>query len=191
VSGTRLVLVGVALNAAFFAGVSYLLTRGDILEVQRATLWLIGSVHAADWDDVRLLGVAVLLLVPASIALGRQFDALQLGDDLARGLGARVERIRLAMVLIAVALAAIAVSVAGPVGFVAFIAPHIARRTAGTSGAGVLPAAAAIGGLLVLASDLVAQRMPAALPVGIVTSILGAPYFLLLLRRADRLGTAA
>ena len=191
VSSTRLVLVGVALNATFFAGVSYLLARGDILEVQRATLWLIGSVHSAGWADVRLMGAAVLLLVPAAIVLGRHLDALQLGDDLARGLGARVERIRLALILIAVALAASAVSVVGPIAFVAFIAPHIARRTAGTSGAGILPAAAAIGGLLVLASDLLAQRMPTPLPAGIVTSILGAPYFLLLLRRAERLGQAA
>jgi len=104
----------------------------------------------------------------------------------------RVERARLGLVVVAVVLAALAVAVAGPVGFVAFIAPHIARRLADTSGAGALPASAAVGALLVLASDLAAQRLfaPASLPVGIVTALLGAPYFLYLLQRANRLGRA-
>jgi iron complex transport system permease protein len=190
VSTYRLVLVGIAVNAGLTAGISYLLTRGDIEEVQRANVWLIGSIYASDWADVRLLGLALLVLVPAALALGRRLEALQLGDDLARALGAPVERTRLALVVVAVALAALSVSVAGPIAFVAFIAPHIARRLAATSGAGALPASAAVGALLMLVSDIVAQRLlaPTSLPVGIVTAVLGAPYFLYLLRRAGRLG---
>jgi iron complex transport system permease protein len=191
-SSYRLVLVGIAVNAALTAGISYLLTRGEILEVQRATVWLVGSVYGSDWGDVRLLGITLLVLLPAGLALGRQLEGLQLGDDLARAMGMRVERARLGLVVVAVALAALAVAVAGPVGFVAFVAPHIARRLAATSGAGALPASAGVGALLVLASDLSAQRLfaPASLPVGIVTALLGAPYFLYLLQRANRLGQA-
>lgn len=191
-SSYRLVLVGIAVNAAIGAGISYLLTRGQIDEVQRATVWLIGSVYASDWGDVTLMGLALTVLGPAAVALGRQLEALQLGDDLARGVGAPVERTRLVLVLVGVGLAALAVSVAGPIGFVAFIAPHIARRLADTSGAGALPASLAIGGLLVLVADIVAQRAfaPTSLPVGILTAILGAPYFLFLLYRANKLGNA-
>jgi iron complex transport system permease protein len=191
-SAYRLVLVGIALTAAFDAGISYLLTRGDIFEVQRATVWLIGSVSLSDWGDVRTLGLALLVLAPVAVALGRRLDALRLGDDLARGVGVPVERTRLSLVLVAVTLAALGVSVAGPVAFVAFIAPHIARRLAGTSGAAALPVAIAVGALLVLGSDLVAQHAfaPTGLPVGIVTALLGAPYFLYLLQRANRLGQA-
>jgi len=187
----RLVLVGIALNAAFMAGVSYLLTRGDIFEVQRAVIWLIGSVNDADWADVRLMGVTLGLLAPTAILLGRQLEGLQLGDDLAVATGLRVERTRLLLLGVAVVLAAVAVSMTGPIGFVAFIAPHIARRLADSSGTGVLAASVAIGGLLVLSADIASQHLlPTPLPVGIATTLLGAPYLLYLLRRANRLGEA-
>jgi iron complex transport system permease protein len=94
------------------------------------------------------------------------------------------------LVIVAVGLCAFAVAAVGPIAFVAFLAPHIARRLARTSGAGELAASAAIGALLVLAADIVARRAfdPIELPVGIVTVLLGGPYFLWLLFRADRLG---
>ena len=190
-SSYRLVLVGIALNAAFYAGVSYLLTRGDIWEVQRATVWMIGSLSAADWPDVRLLALTILVIAPVTFVMGRQIDALQLGDDVATAAGVRVERVRLTTIGLAVVLASIAVSVVGPIGFVAFIAPHIARRLAATNSVAVLPVAMIVGGLLVLASDIVAQHaFSTPLPVGIVTTFLGAPYFLYLLQRANRLGHA-
>jgi iron complex transport system permease protein len=187
----RLVLVGIALHAAFMAGVSYLLTRGDIFEVQRAVIWLVGSVNDSDWADVRLMGVTLGVLAPVAVVLGRQLEALQLGDDLALATGVPVERARLVLLGLAVVLAAVAVSMTGPIGFVALIAPHIARRLASSSGTGVLAASVAIGGLLVLGADIASQHLlPTPLPVGITTTLLGAPYLLYLLRRAGRLGQA-
>jgi iron complex transport system permease protein len=188
----RLILIGIAVNAGLAAGISYLLTYGRVEEVHRATVWLIGSVYGAGWDEVRLLAIAFLVLGPAAVALGWRLEALQLGDDLARAVGAPVETSRALLVLVAITLAALAVAVAGPVAFVAFIAPHIARRLVGGGGTGALVAAVPVGALLVLVSDIAAQRAfaPSALPVGIVTAILGAPYFLYLLRRAGRLGPA-
>lgn len=187
----RLVLVGIGVGAAMQAVISYLLTRGQILEVQQATIWLVGSLHRADWGDVRLLAAVLVLLLPVAIGLGRGLATLQLGDDAAAGLGVPLERTRLSLISLAVALAAVSVSIAGPIGFVAFIAPHLARRLTRVSGSGVLPAAAAIGAMLLIASDIVARRLldPADLPVGIVTAVLGAPYFLWLLVRSGRLGT--
>lgn len=190
-SSLRLVLVGIGVSAVASAGIGYLLTRGEIFEVQRATVWLIGSLYATDWGDVTLIAGTLAILLPATFVLGRELGVLQLGDEAAAGIGVRVERSRLLLLVIAVALAAVSVTVAGPIGFVAFIAPHLARRLARASGAGVIPASAALGALLLIASDIVARRVvdPAELPVGILTVLLGAPYFLWLLARAGRLGS--
>ena len=118
---------------------------------------------------------------------------MTLGDEVARTLGLGVERTRLMILAAAVLLTGVAVSSAGPIGFVAFISPHIARplgRPASTQG--LLIGAAACGSVVVLVSDLAGRLLfaPTEIPVGIVTSILAAPYFLLLLRRAHRLGVA-
>lgn len=110
--------------------------------------------------------------------LARSLDALSLGEDAATALGVRVGHTRLGLVAVATVLAAVAVAATGPVGFVAFIASHIARRLADRTGGAVLPVAALSGAVLVLMADLVAGLVlaPTQLPAGIVTSVLGAPY---------------
>ena len=115
---------------------------------------------------------------------------LELGDDTATGLGGRVERSRGALLLTATALAAVATASAGPIAFVALVAPQIARRLVGERSLGLVPSAV-FGALLLSASDLIARRLfaPTELPVGIVTAILGAPYLLFLLARANRIGS--
>ena len=114
---------------------------------------------------------------------------LEMGDDAAKGLGVRVERSRLALILCAVGLAALATASAGPIAFVAFFAPVIARRVVGSGQVALVPSAL-MGSVVVLASDLIARRIlaPTELPVGIVTSIIGAPYLLYLLWTANRIG---
>jgi iron complex transport system permease protein len=189
VTGYRLVLVGVGLAAALHAVTSYLLTRADIYDAQRATVWLTGSLNGRSWDHVRPVTVALVVVVPVAMALGRQLRLLELGDDAARGLGVRVEPSRAALIAAAVALAAIATASAGPIAFVALVAPQIARRLVHAAGATLVPAAL-VGAALVLLADLVARRAfaPTELPVGIVTGIIGAPYLLWLLARANRIG---
>jgi iron complex transport system permease protein len=189
VSGYRLVLVGIGVTAVLTSVTSYLLTRAEIFDAQRATVWLTGSLNGRSWDHVRPITVALLLLVPATIALARHLRVLELGDDAARGLGTRVEPARAALLLTATALAALGTASAGPIGFVALVSPQIARRLVGGRSLGLLPAAAC-GALLLVASDLVGRRIvaPTELPVGIITAILGAPYLLLLLARANRIG---
>jgi iron complex transport system permease protein len=193
VHGHRLVLVGIGVAAFMQSGISYVLTEGRIFEVAEAYVWLVGTVNGRSWDHVVPLGVALALVVPLVLGLGRRLDALQLGDDVARGLGLDVGRTRLALLAAAVAITAIAVSAAGPVGFVAFVAPHLARRLGRSpSSQDLLALAALCGAVLVLVADLAARLLPgsAEIPVGIVTSILAAPYFLVLLRRSQRLGAA-
>jgi iron complex transport system permease protein len=172
-SGPRLVLVGIGLSAAGLALTNYLLVRAEITDAQRAVVWLTGSLNGRGWEHVRPVALAVLLLLPVALVLGRSLAALRLGDDLARGLGTRVTAAR-----------------AGPVAFVALVAPQVALRLAGTPGPPLL-ASAATGALLVVAADLVGRRglstlglAAAELPVGAVTALVGAPVLLWLLRRS-------
>jgi len=193
VSPYRLVLVGIGIAAICSAGTSYLLVKGELADVQQATVWLVGSLNGRSWDEVGPLALPLAVLLPAVAVLARSLDALSLGEEAATALGVRVGRARLGLVAVAAALAAAAVAATGPIGFVAFIAPHIARRLADRTGGAVLPVAALSGAVLVLTADLIAGLVlaPTQLPVGIVTSVLGAPFFLLLLYRANKIGTGA
>jgi iron complex transport system permease protein len=190
VTGYRLVLVGIGLTAVLTSITSYLLTRAEIFEAQRATVWLTGSLNARGWEHVRPVALALAVLVPVTLALARHLRAIELGDDAAKGLGAPVERARAGLLLAATAMAAIGTASAGPIGFVALVAPQIARRLVGGRSLALLPAAAC-GALLLVASDLIGRRAfsPIEMPVGIITAVLGAPYLLLLLARANRIGS--
>lgn len=191
VHGYRLVLIGIGLAAFANAGISYVLTKGRIFEVGQAYIWLVGSLSGRGWEQVWPLLGGLALLAPLMLVLGRRVDALVLGDDLARGLGIGVERTRLALLAAAVLLTGLAVSAVGAVAFVAFVSPHLARRLGRSSSTqGLLVLAAGCGALLVVVSDLVGRVLfsPNGIPVGIVTSVIAAPYFLFLLRRANRVG---
>jgi iron-siderophore transport system permease protein len=193
VQGYRVVLVGIGLAAFMQAGISYVLTQGRIFEVSAAYVWLVGSLNARGWEEAGALAAAIAVLAPALFALGARADVLTLGDEVARSLGLGVERTRLLLLGAAVALTGVAVASTGPIGFVAFVAPHIARRLAQPRGmGGLLLVSAGCGAVLVLCADLAGRMLfsPTEIPVGIVTSVLAAPYFLALLRRAHRIGAA-
>ncbi|MFQ1002145.1 FecCD family ABC transporter permease [Modestobacter sp. SSW1-42] len=189
IDGYRLVLVGVGLSAMAQAVVSYLLTRSALFDAAAANVWLTGSLNGRGWDQARPLAIALLLLVPAALAMTRVLDALQFGDETARALGVRVPLAQLAVVLVAVGLAAFAVSAAGPIQFVALVVPQIAVRLTGGSRPPLLTAGL-LGALLLTASDLVARTaLPETFPVGVVTAVVGAPYLLWLLVRGRRRST--
>jgi iron complex transport system permease protein len=193
VQGYRVVLVGIGVAAFTQAGISYVLTQGRIFEVAQAYVWLVGSLNGRGWEDVWPLLAAIAVVAPAMLALAARADVLALGDELARSLGVGVEPTRLLLLGAAVVLTGVAVSSAGPIGFVAFISPHIARRLARPARTqGLLLVSAACGAVLVLVSDLAGRLLfsPTEIPVGIVTSVVAAPYFLALLCRAHRLGVA-
>ena len=184
ISAPRLILVGIGMNAVFSAGVSFLIIRADINDASRAVLWQAGSVYASTWSDVRVLLISLALLVPAGIGLMWALRVVQLGDMTARSVGMPLERTRLALILVGCGLSAVAVSIVGPIGFVALMVPHFARMLAGPIGGGVFVFAGVLGALLVLGSDMIGQHaLPVGLPVGVITAALGAPYFLFLLYR--------
>jgi iron complex transport system permease protein len=186
ISGNRLILVGIGLNALLSAGTTYLMVKYPIERVSSAVLWTAGSIYGSDWQDVRSIGLALLILAPAAVALMWSLRVLQVGDDAAASLGMLVEPTRLALILVGCGLAASAVAIAGPVGFVALIIPHIARMIAGPMTGGVLVLTGLLGAVLLLGADVVAQHfLPVALPVGVVTAAIGAPYFLFLLYRTN------
>lgn len=189
-SSYRLVLIGIGITAMLDSVIAYLLTRAEIFEAQRATVWLTGSLNGRGWEYVRPLTVVLAVLVPITLLGARQLRALEFGDDTAHGLGVGVRRSKLALSLSGAALAAVATAAAGPVGFVALVAPQIARRLVGGHSLGLLPAAL-VGALIMVVSDLVARRLfaPIELPVGVVTAIVGAPYLLWLLARANKIGS--
>jgi iron complex transport system permease protein len=190
----RLVLVGIAVNATLGAVLSYILAKAastniDVFVV--AQQWLLGSVYSATWHNVRVLAPVLAIGIVLAVVLGRRLEIMQLGEDASRSLGVPLERSRLALIVIAVALAATAVAYAGPIGFVAFVAPHIGRRLAKSSGVASLPVSVCVGALLVVVADYAAKRIlePIELPVGILTVMLGAPYFLYLLFRSGNEGS--
>lgn len=188
-AASRLVLVGIGIGFTATAAVDYLITRAEIYDVQRAAVWLTGSLNGRSWSHVQTVGLALLVLAPVAVLGQRALDRLELGDDTAAALGIRVGRAKLGLVLVAVALAALAVAAAGPISFVAFVAGPIARRLVSQPGACVVPSAF-VGAFVTTVADLAARRVlaPTELPVGILTAAIGAPYLIWLLTRRARTG---
>jgi iron complex transport system permease protein len=187
VQGYRLILVGIGISAMLASFISYLILRANILDAQEAYIWLTGSLNGRDWDDVRIGAVGLVLLAPVLVALGPGLRMSEMGDDAAQALGVAVERTRRLALGFGAALCAVAVLCAGPITFVALAAPQIARRLTGSPTVQVIPAMA-LGALLLLASDTVAQRLvpTADLPVGVTTLALGGAYLAWLIAREGR-----
>jgi iron complex transport system permease protein len=186
IAPSRLILVGIGVSACLSAATTYATVKFPIEQVRPAIVWTMGSIYGSTWGDVRILVASMAVLVPAAIGLTWPLRTLQLGDDVSRGLGVPVELTRLSLIVVGCGLAAVVVSIAGPIGFVALMVPHIARMLAGSLSGSVMLFTGILGGCFLLASDVVAQHfLPVALPVGVVTSAVGAPYFLFLLYRTN------
>lgn len=187
--GTRLVLVGIGV-AAMLGGVNdYLMTRANISDAAQAAVWITGSLDGSTWNSVILLAVASAILMPCVILTSRALRILEMGDDLAIGLGIRAERLRLLALAGAVILAATAASQTGPVAFVALCAPHVARRLTRATGPNLVPSLL-VGSVLLVGADWLARYgIPnRVLPVGAVTGLLGGGYLAYLLAQQRRIG---
>jgi iron complex transport system permease protein len=186
IAADRLILVGIGVGAVVSAGTTYLTIKFPVEIVRPAEVWLMGSLYGSDWGDVKVLLLFVGACLPLGIILSWPLRALQLGDDVTRGLGLPLERTRLGLIAVGCALAAVSVATAGPIGFVALMIPHVARMLAGPHSGSVFLFTGVIGGLFLLVADAIAQHyLPVTLPVGVVTAAVGAPYFLWLLYRSN------
>jgi iron complex transport system permease protein len=165
------------------------LTSSQVTVAQDALIWLTGSLNGASLEAFWPLLGSLVVLLPLTALAARPLPVLQLGDATAAGLGVPVERSRRALLACAVGLTGVAVAAAGPVAFVAFVAGPVARRLIPTKGAALVQAAL-VGALLMLVADFAAQHLlwSTQFPVGVVTSLIGAPYLLWLLSRANRIG---
>ncbi|TPP07234.1 FecCD family ABC transporter permease [Rhizobium glycinendophyticum] len=191
VAGARLILVGIAVSAMLESVVAYVLARAPAWNLQEALRWLTGSLNGATLDQSLPLLLALVVLGGVLASLGRNLEALKLGDDTAAALGVQVASTRVVVILCAVGLISIATAVTGPIAFVAFLSGPIAQRMMGGTRSNLVPAAL-VGALLVLVGDFVGQvLLPSRYPVGVVTGALGAPYLIYLIIRANRNGGAA
>jgi iron complex transport system permease protein len=182
-SPIRLILVGIGLTAVLGAAESIVLLRVDIERIQRVLYWLTGSMYARSWENLAALLPWCLALIPLALFSARYLNVLNLGEDVATGLGSAVQWQRGLLLLISVGLTGAAISQVGAIGFVGLMAPHIARRLVGPAHEGSLPVAGLIGGLLLLASDFVGRTIfaPSEVPAGIIIAIVGTPFFIYLL----------
>ena len=182
-SSLRIILIGIGLSALAGAATTLLTAFGDIRDVQRAMIWLAGSVYNADWAGVRMLALWLAAPMAMTMMASRQLDLIRFGDDVAQSLGQRVNLVRALMMMLCTLLSGAAIAAAGLIGFVGLVAPHMARRLVGPAHAGLLPISALIGATLVMAADFAGRTIvaPAQLPAGIVTALIGAPFFAYLL----------
>lgn len=183
VTPIRLLLVGIGINAAFNAGLIIFQMKMEPINFMKAITWLSGSIWGTNWTFVLAFLPWILVLIPYALYKSRYLDVLRLGDSIAIGVGVQIEKERRILLFTAVALAGASVSVGGGITFLGLIAPHIARRLIGAKHEKILPLTALIGALLLISADALGRIImaPMELPVGLVVSILGAPYFIYLL----------
>ena len=186
VSPVRLILVGIGVNAGFNALLLIFQLKMDPRDFMQALVWISGSIWNANWKMVLSILPWLLVLLPFSLYKARYLNVLQLGDQLAVGLGTRVEKERRVLLISAVALTASCVAAAGGIAFLGLIAPHLARRLTGPRHQTLIPVSALIGAFLFLLADTLARNVLVTfeVPVGLVISVLGAPYFIYLLMKA-------
>ena len=180
----KMAIIGVALSA-LWAAISHYLMLTNPVEINTAMLWLTGSLWGRSWAYVNVVLPWLLLLLPLPFIFCRDLDTLGLGENKAATLGVSVNKTQILVLVLAVALSTTAVAICGPIAFLGLVAPHLARKLVGGRHRTLLPAAMLIGTLLLQISDILARVIdpPTELPAGILTAIIGAPYFFYLLMR--------
>jgi len=182
----RLVLAGIVISALLAAFINFLMTRANIDDAASAQMWLAGSLNSADWSRVRPVLLVVVLLTPLFVWISFQLFANVLGPDVAKGLGQNVTIVQALLLVLSVILAAMAVAAAGPIGFVAFVSPQIARLICGRDTPPII-ASGLFGATLLLAADIITQSwLPVELPVGLLTSAVGGLFLIYLLVKTNR-----
>lgn len=187
-SPESMVLTGVALGALFTAGTMFLQYFADDVQLAAMVFWTFGDVARATWGELAIIAAVTAAAFVWFTANRWNFNAIEAGDETARGLGVKVERVRVIGMLIASLVTSVIVSFLGIIGFVGLVCPHMVRRVIGDDYRFLLPASCIIGGGLLLAADTVARLIlaPNVLPVSVLTAFLGAPVFIWLIIRGNK-----
>jgi iron complex transport system permease protein len=182
-----LLLAGFAVSSMLAAVMSFLMMLSGT-GLRRIILWTMGGLGGGRWEQLLIVTPLILLGMGWSYLYAGDLNALALGEEQAAYVGVPVERRKVTLLILGSLLTAAAVSVSGLVGFVGLVIPHVARLIFGPDHRLLLPAAALLGGLFLVLSDLLARLLlaPAELPVGVITALVGAPFFIYLLRRSKR-----
>ncbi|MGG7177926.1 FecCD family ABC transporter permease [Clostridium paraputrificum] len=183
ISSSRLILIGIGINVAFTSILTIFQLRFTTQEFNRVMAWTQGSIWGANWKYVLAIAPFIVGFMALTIYKSRYIDTLNLGDEVATGLGINVEKERRKLIIYAVILAGVATSVAGSISFLGLVAPHIARKLVGPKHKKLIPIAALIGTLILLVGDTISRNLlaPIEIPVGIVVAIIGVPYFIYLM----------
>lgn len=187
-SSSRLVLAGIVIGAGFTGLTNFLIFQArDVGTTNTALFWILGSLSGARWGQLLAPTVVLVTGVVAVLLLSRQLNALLFGDATAAALGIDPNRVRLLLYVVSAALTGVAVAVSGVIAFVGLIVPHAARLVVGSDHRRLTPVAALLGGTFMVAVDLLSRTVmpPEELPVGVVTAVLGAPAFLMVMARRD------
>jgi iron complex transport system permease protein len=183
-----LVLTGIAVNAIASAGLALMIFLGDTQAREQIVFWQLGSLNGSRWEHVGVVAPLVVVGLVGSMLMSRRLDVLALGDRAARHVGIDVERLRLVAIVLVALLTAAAVSFAGIIAFVGLVVPHLVRMLVGPGHRVLVPASALAGSVLLLGADLIARTAVngADLPIGMLTSLVGGPFFFWLLRRTRK-----
>jgi iron complex transport system permease protein len=183
INSSRLLLIGIGINVAFTSLLTMFQLKFTTQEFNRVMAWTSGSIWGASWKYVLAILPFIIIVMALTIYKSRYLDVLNLGDEVATGLGVKVEKERRILIIYSVILAGVATSVAGSIGFLGLVAPHIARKLVGPKHKKLIPTAALVGTLILLIADTIARNLiaPMEIPVGIVVAIIGVPYFIYLM----------
>jgi iron complex transport system permease protein len=183
-----LLLTGIAVNAFAGAGLAFLLFVADSGGREQIIFWQLGSLNGSRWSEVLIVAIVATIATAAAIVLGRQYDLLALGERNARHLGVNVEYLRVGSIFLVALLTGVAVAFVGIIAFVGLVVPHIIRMAIGPTHRPLIIATAIGGGVLLVYADLVARTIvPGAdLPIGLLTSLIGGPFFFYVLVRQRR-----
>ena len=189
--GTRpetMILAGIAIMYLFSAMTSLLQYFGEAEDVNAVVFWMLGDLDKASWDQLGIISIILVLCVPLLLLKSWDLNVMAAGDETAKSLGVRVERVRMLTMALASLLTASIVCFTGTIAFIGLVSPHIARMSIGGDNRFLLPASALVGAVLLVAADMVARRIiaPNILPVGIMTSFIGVPLFFYLILRKRR-----
>ncbi|MBI3519636.1 MAG: iron ABC transporter permease [Bacteroidetes bacterium] len=182
-----LLLTGIAINALFMSGVGFLSYIARDPQARSITFWNLGTLSGANWHSVIIIGTVTILCIIIALRYAKQLNALMIGEEEAQYLGINIKQLKLIILLINVTMVAIATAFVGVIGFIGLIVPHVLRMMNGSDNRGLIINGALLGAILLSVSDLTARLLlsPAELPIGIVTSVIGVPVFIILLRRKN------